>query len=126
MTSCTIELGWPSRRLNPNFRQHHMALAKTRKQAKEATRWECIAQGIPRQICAERLVASFTFLPPDNRRRDLDNAIAACKALTDGIAAHIGVDDSKWVQTYEFGEPVKGGKVIVNLRWTPCNHPVTV
>lgn len=94
-----------------------MALAKARKASKQATQWECIAQCVPRGSPLARVSVGYVFLPPDGRRRDLDNVIGTTKAISDGIAAHIGVDDSKWTLAYEFGEPVKGGKVIVNLRW---------
>ena len=36
------------------------------------------------------------FLAPDNRRRDGDNMLAAAKALLDGMAQALGVDDSRF------------------------------
>ena len=115
--SATLELPWPDRRLSPNARVHWTKMHLAKNCARIATSWICVAQNVPRNIPALRVVASYVFLPPDKRQRDLDNVIASMKAAQDGIAIHIGIDDSKWVCAYEFGEPVKGGKVIVNLRW---------
>ena len=36
------------------------------------------------------------FLAPDGRRRDGDNMLAAAKALLDGMAQALGVDDSRF------------------------------
>tara|TARA_R110000868_G_scaffold129587_4_gene338603 strand:- start:382 stop:768 length:387 start_codon:yes stop_codon:yes gene_type:complete len=48
---------------------------------------------------------SLVYLTPDKRKRDLDNMLAASKALLDGMAQALGVDDSRfkpilvdWVQ----------------------------
>jgi len=39
---------------------------------------------------------SLLFLTPDGRKRDADNMLAASKALLDGMAAALGVDDSRF------------------------------
>jgi hypothetical protein len=36
----------------------------------------------------------ITFYTPDNRKRDLDNLLAAMKPALDGMAQAIGVDDA--------------------------------
>lgn len=48
---------------------------------------------------------SLVYLTPDKRKRDLDNMLAASKALIDGMAQALGVDDARfkpvlvdWVQ----------------------------
>jgi len=64
---------------------------------------------------ASRPHVIITFHPPDKRKRDMDNMIAAFKAGQDGVADAIGVDDSKWVSSYRIGQPVKGGLVIVEI-----------
>jgi len=45
----------------------------------------------------------------------MDNIIAATKALRDGLMDALGVDDSRFVVTYEMGEPIKGGAVMVQI-----------
>ena len=44
---------------------------------------------------AGKVTVRMTFCPKTNRRRDLDNLIAATKSLRDGISDAIGIDDSK-------------------------------
>jgi crossover junction endodeoxyribonuclease RusA len=61
------------------------------------------------------IALTVTFCPPDNRRRDRDNMMAAFKAGFDGIADALCVDDSVFVPTYRKGDVVKGGKVIVEI-----------
>lgn len=39
---------------------------------------------------------SLLFLTPDKHARDLDNMLAASKALIDGMARALGVDDSRF------------------------------
>lgn len=39
---------------------------------------------------------SLLFLTPDKRKRDADNMLAASKALLDGMAMALGVDDSRF------------------------------
>jgi len=117
MTAATLELSWPDKRLSPNARLHWARLHSVRTTAARVATMECLVQHVPRNIGASTVYAGFVFLPPDRRARDKDNMIGAMKAAQDGIAKWIGVDDSKWVQTYEIGEPVKAGKVVINLRW---------
>jgi hypothetical protein len=74
-------------------------------------------QGQPRPSCsygpidADSLNVTLTFFPPDNRRRDLDGMLSASKALIDGVADSLEVDDSKWAITLRRGDVVKGGNV---------------
>ncbi len=53
-----------------------------------------------------------TFYPP-NRRGDRINFPNRMKPYFDGIADALKVNDSRFVPSYQFGEPVAGGKVIV-------------
>jgi crossover junction endodeoxyribonuclease RusA len=39
---------------------------------------------------------SLLYLTPDKRHRDCDNMLAASKALLDGVAAALGVDDKRF------------------------------
>nr|WP_218845406.1 hypothetical protein [Sphingomonas melonis] len=53
-----------------------------------------------------------TFYPP-NRRGDRVNFPNRMKPYFDGIADALGVNDSRFLPSFVFGEPVKGGKVVV-------------
>jgi hypothetical protein len=60
---------------------------------------------------------TVTIHPPDKRRRDFSNTIAALKAHIDGISDALAVDDSKFRISWpdSFAEPVKGGKIIITI-----------
>lgn len=116
MTAC-LYLPWPDKRLNPNARMHWAALAKAKKKAKTDAYHIALEAGIGK-IDAEKVSAKYTFFPPDRRTRDRDNLIGCCKALQDGLALAIGVDDGSWVTTYEIAGTIeKNGMVKVNLEW---------
>lgn len=112
-----ISLPWPPKRCNPNARGHWGALHK----AKAKYRRDCamLARQAGQRFSGPLLV-SVTFRPPDARRRDLDNALAAIKAGLDGVADAIGVDDREWALSLAWGEPVKGGAVDVSIRQAPA------
>jgi crossover junction endodeoxyribonuclease RusA len=116
-----ITLPYPPAKLSPNKRLHWAARA----QIVAKYRADCFAvtltvknhglQGDERRLSPRPLPIKITFHPPDRRRRDRDNMIAAFKAGADGVADAIGVDDADWSPTYAVGEPVKGGCVIIEI-----------
>lgn len=120
MTELRFTLRWPDRRLSPNSRTHWAVKAKAARAAR------LTAFGVTRHAMHEqrvsfdgatRLAVAMEFVPPDLRRRDLDNAIAATKNDRDGIADAVGIDDSRFVTSYLLAdEPKKGGEVRVTVR----------
>lgn len=54
------------------------------------------------------------FTPPD-RRGDRTNYANRMKPYFDGIADALGVNDRRFLPTYEFAEPEKPGRVEVSL-----------
>lgn len=111
-----LTLPYPPSKLNPNRRQHFMALANAKKAYRRECGFEALAQGLGK-VKRDALGMRITFHPPDKRRRDRDNAIAAFKAGQDAISDVTGVDDSHFAVTYTagFGEPVPGGCVKVEI-----------
>ena len=108
-----LELPYPPAILSPNGKHGHWApRAKVKAAYRSECGWRARAQGAD-ILDVTRLEMRVTFHPPDLRRRDRDNAIAACKGLFDGLADAIGVDDRHFVQTFEWGEPIKGGLVVI-------------
>lgn len=110
-----IELSWPDKILSPNSRAHWRrrahATALARKEAYYATKAAKVgvaAGDVP-------VILHTTLCPPDRRARDMDNAISAGKAQRDGIADALGVNDKHFRLSFAWGEPVKGGKVIVTV-----------
>ena len=63
----------------------------------------------------ERVSVTLTFHPPNKRRRDQDGMLAALKASLDGVSDGLMVDDHLFDLTPNFREPVKGGKVVVEI-----------
>jgi crossover junction endodeoxyribonuclease RusA len=108
-----IALPWPAKTLSPNARVHwrvrHGAARIAKDEAFVLTKAACI------RAPAGTIPMTITFNPPDARHRDDDNAIASFKAARDGIALGLGVDDRVFRPTYVFGEPVKGGRVLVEI-----------
>ena len=104
---------WPCSELSPNARVHWS------KKATAAKHYRVLAHLLTRKalglvrLKSARVV--IEFYPPDNRRRDLDNMLASMKPAIDGIAAAIGVDDSKWEISMKKGAAVEGGLVVVEV-----------
>lgn len=98
-----LVLPYPHKDLNPNKRIHW---SKKHKLAHDL-RFHCkiLAMKVhkPAVDVEGKLNLQFTFYPPDNRRRDLDNVIAAFKAGFDGLADAWGVDDQHFRYTFTWG-----------------------
>lgn len=115
-----VTLPWPDKRLSPNARQHWGALATAKKQARIAANWQAIADLSlqARQDIAEgagRIAMQVTFYPPDNRRRDDDNMVAAFKASRDGLADALLIDDRRFRPHYIFADAEKPGRIEVRF-----------
>lgn len=109
----TITLPWPPATLSGHAKGHWRAKAiETRKHRA----WASVAT-----IAADVAVPSIgdipvkiTFVPPD-RRGDRTNFANRIKPYLDGIADALGVNDSRFLPSYEFAEPKKPGEVIVTI-----------
>lgn len=122
MTTAEFFLPWPDKKLSPNARLHWAALAKAKKKAKTDAYYLTLAAGIGK-IEAAALKAHYIFFPPTRRTYDRDNLIGRMKAPQDGIAQAIGLDDGKWITSYEIRGPIeKGGMVKVELDWTQAQE----
>ena len=85
-----IILPYPNPALMPNRKHgHHWA---TTQQAKAKARQEAYLLSGSLKYTGGGL--KITFYTPDNRKRDLDNLLAAMKPALDGMAQAIGVDDA--------------------------------
>tara|TARA_R110001606_G_scaffold30344_2_gene93800 strand:- start:694 stop:1041 length:348 start_codon:yes stop_codon:yes gene_type:complete len=109
-----IELPWPPRELNPNSRVHWAIKSKMAKRYKG----ECHLLTIHSRMTVPEgpLVLDIEFVPPSRNRRDDDNCLAAFKSGRDGIAAALGIDDSRFSTKFKLAkDPVKGGMVRVRI-----------
>lgn len=111
-----VKLPWPPRGLWPNYRHHWASMARAKRNYR-STAWALAKE--EGGTMAGRLAVHLTFCPPDKRRRDMDNMLAAMKAGLDGISQAIGVDDSLWSLSLRVGDIVPGGAVYVTLDGAP-------
>jgi crossover junction endodeoxyribonuclease RusA len=129
-----IELPWPPTALWPNRRAHWGKKSRTAQKARADAHtltfqaWWGAAdreRGHVQMLIehGERIPVNLTFCPPTRHKYDVDNALAACKSMLDGVADGIAVDDSKFqLLTLERSEVVKGGKVIVEIAVLPVSR----
>lgn len=119
-----IIMAWPSRALSPNARVHWSKRAKAAKPYRLLGFSKALAARAAHQLeplgSAQPVEVVVTFLPPDRRGRDDDNMIGAFKSGRDGIADGLGVNDKMFRCTYRVGEPVKGGRVVVDVATAPA------
>jgi len=114
--SGVIVLPWPPKELSPNARVHWAKKSKAAKQY----RAECFLltkkAGIAAPL-ADEILFALEFVPPDRRKRDDDNLLASCKALRDGVADALGIDDNRFITQLRISrETVKGGEVRVRIQ----------
>lgn len=110
-----ISLPWPPRALSSNGSHGHWrskaeARRRYRRDAYYAAR-EAKVQPCP------GAVLTFTYHPPDARRRDVQNMPSTLKAAIDGIADAMGHDDHGFRPRFPetFAEPVRGGQIVVTV-----------
>lgn len=109
-----ITLPWPPKSLSPNARTHWRQKATAAASARSDAYYACRAAGVD-NLPWDRMHVAIEFRAPSRRAYDLDNALARCKSVLDGLADAAGVDDSKWTYSISRGEPVRGGEVVVTL-----------
>ncbi len=123
-----LELPWPPKELSPNARGHYLTKARVTKGYRETAYWltfgphiDCLPEDGP-------ITLSFTFHPPDRRRRDLDTMLSSVKAGIDGIADALGVNDVRFEYALKRAEPVKNGRVVIVIgegKYPVDNFPET-
>jgi crossover junction endodeoxyribonuclease RusA len=112
-----VELPWPPKELMPNFkrRKHWSVYRPFIKSYREDCAWLTKKARVRLGVGDMPILLTITFNPPDRRRRDDDGVIGAFKHGRDGVADALGVDDHLFRPSYDFGEPVKGGRVVVTF-----------
>lgn len=112
-----VDLAWPPRGLSPNARLTFFAKAqlykRTKWDAQQRTRLVLVNGNIQRPSFSkkERGAVNVTLVctPPVTRYHDEDNMLANCKAVLDGVAAALGIDDT----IFHFREQ----------QWLPASKP---
>lgn len=106
----SVTYPWPAKILSPNgrggYRHKSIVTKNTRKKSAEITH----NAGLDPVNVAN---VSEVIFHPRSDAQDKDNAVASCKALFDGIADAMGVDDVTFDPKYTMATPVKDGAVVV-------------
>lgn len=115
-----IVMPWPVPQVWPNFRQSHHWRSYYRP-VKAQREMACLMAKAAnmRPVWNEdgsHITLHATINQPDKRRRDRDGMKGACKSIFDGIADAIGVDDQYFDPIFDFGDVIKGGRIIVEIR----------
>jgi crossover junction endodeoxyribonuclease RusA len=111
----TIVLPWPDSRVSPNARTHWAPKSKIKAQERQAAKIIALSSGYE-SLGDGDIPLSIEFCPPDLRHRDRDNCLASCKAMLDGVADALNINDSRFEPiTLRRGAVVKGGQVIVRI-----------
>ncbi len=104
-----IKLPFPDSSLFPNRKNgKHWTATSAAKDIQKSTAYMLTKQAMQTtqsNFGDGNIPLSLVYLTPDKRKRDLDNMLAASKALIDGMAQALGIDDSRfkpvlvdWVQ----------------------------
>ena len=114
-----VSLPWPPSQLSPNARTHWAAKAKIAGSYKRKC-WlaakSAMARGDLFLPDADKILLALIFFPPDKRKRDDDNLIAAFKSGRDGLALALGIDDSRFVTRFRIADATTpGGDVLAEL-----------
>ena len=113
----TFTLPWPPSILSPNVVAHWQRKASAKKAYRRAcgTLVASVDALLPPMPPDGVVAVLMRFCPPDKRKRDLDNLMAAMKSGLDGIADALAVDDSVFRPAVDWGQVAKGGAVVVTL-----------
>lgn len=95
-----IRLPFPDKSLMPNKKNgKHWTSTVARKDGQKRDAYILTGDAMKKagpQTWPEHIPLSMMYLTPDKRHRDLDNLLAASKALIDGMAQALGVDDKRF------------------------------
>ena len=91
-----ITYPWPSKSLSPNARVHWSVKSKATKSLRKAANVLTLEAGWCGVDWDGDIHLWIDYYPPDRRARDQDNMIAASKALFDGLADALGVNDKRF------------------------------
>ena len=106
----------PNRRLGRHFGQTSGAKRKAFDDAYILAHLAMTGYRGPWTPTDKSVPVTLTFCPPDRRRRDLDNMLAASKHALDGVAAALRMDDREFEPvTLRRGGIAKPGTLIVTI-----------
>ena len=114
-TDNLIVMPWFEKVLNPNTATHWAAKSMARKRQRNAA--YLITKQKRIKVSKDGLVyLDIQFNEPDARKRDIDNMLASCKSMLDGIADALEVNDHNFIITMRRGDKVKGGLILIRIK----------
>lgn len=109
-----VVVPWPPSALsghnNTHWSRKHTLVKKHRRWACEAA----LAAGVAPLEGEGDIPLRIRFVPPD-RRGDRTNFPNRLKPAIDGIADALGVNDSRFLPSYDFAEPERPGRVEITI-----------
>lgn len=109
-----IELPFPPKCLSPNGRAHWGTIATAKKKCRSWAKAATMAAKV-KAPDSEAIYVVVNWHPKTKHAYDEDNCIAMCKAYFDGVADALGVNDSRFKPRLVKREPIKHGKVIIEI-----------
>jgi hypothetical protein len=109
----TITLPWPPSSLSGHAKGHWHAKAAVTKKHREWARSAALAAK-PSVPAEGDIRVRVTFTPPSNRG-DRTNFPNRMKPYFDGIADALGVNDARFLPSYEFAQPAKPGAITMTI-----------
>ena len=129
-----LTLPWPHSALSPNARVNLMQKARIFKREKYATMMltkaalqkvgiekVTVKGGLPdKKWRGGRVNIELICIPPVTRYHDEDNLLANCKAILDGIAEGMQVNDNTFhFKEQDWLQAENPGHLIINITWEP-------
>ena len=122
MSGFRISLPWPAKELNPNSRSSWRRKAEAARDARNAAYILALDTLSPFWDTSGELnldgdlQLTLVLHPPNKRRFDQDNIVAANKAQQDSVCQALGIDDHSIKRTIiEWGDVKKGGEILLEL-----------
>jgi crossover junction endodeoxyribonuclease RusA len=112
--SNSVRLPWPPKELSANSRAHWRRRHAASKSMRRCAHILALEAKL-RAPADGDIHLRLTLHPPVRRNHDHDNGLARCKALLDGIADAMRVNDTRFRPTARFGDPVDGGCVMLEI-----------
>lgn len=114
-----IKLPFPAKELMPNQKngKHWGATHAIKTSQRDTAFYLTMDQTGGRDFFkgSDNIPISLLYLMPDNRHRDCDNMLAASKAMLDGVAQALGIDDKRFKPVlidWVLGEKNVGGLIV--------------
>ena len=113
-----VTLPWMPKALNPNQRGHWSVKSKAAKAYRRTCHLLTLEAGLRGVDWEGDIHLWIDYFPPDRRHRDQDNMIASCKALFDGLADALRVNDKRF-RLHPYVKEEIGGMVKVRITRGP-------